>query len=76
MLWNKEIKRVNSKEETIDVKHEDVLTGVPDMHLPLWILTFCLKYRQLKLYTPTLARNKLLSISMDAYQSRTPKTFV
>ena len=76
MLWNKEIKRVNSKEETNDVKHEDILTGEPDIHLPLWILTFCLKYHQLKLYTPTLARNKLLSINMDACQSRTPKTFV
>ena len=66
MLRNKEIKRANGKEEIINVKHEGILIGIPDMHLPLWILTFYLKYRQLKLYTPTLAQNKCLSISMDA----------
>ena len=37
MMWNKEISGANSKEETINIKNEQVLTEMADMHLSIWI---------------------------------------
>lgn len=49
MITNKEIKRVNSIEEKTNIKHEDTLTGMVDMHLSLWTLTFWIKYNKCKI---------------------------
>lgn len=49
MITNKEIKRVNSIEEKTNIKHKDTLTGMVDMHLSLWTLTFWIKYNKCKI---------------------------
>ena len=63
----KEIYRVIKKEKIISIKHEDILTGMTDIHLSLWILIFCLKYRKLKLRTPIFCAKQI----RQGYQFRT-----